>query len=66
VLDGRDPAANDILTYSKERGAVCFVFADALDAAAEEQLMRHGAGLLLAKPINIDQLLTQASFLSMR
>lgn len=32
-------------------------------AMSEDQLMRAGAALLVSKPVDIDALLTQASFL---
>ena len=41
-----------------------FAFSNAVDTKHEELLMRAGVALFLPKPIDVDTLMTQASFLA--
>jgi DNA-binding response OmpR family regulator len=64
VLDADADGAMQTLSWARQQGAACFVFKEHYDPATEEALMRHGAALLMQKPVDIDQLLTQAAFLA--
>lgn len=64
VADATDPDIFKLLENVKTEHIPVFAFAAAHDAAHEENLMRAGAALFLSKPIDIDTLLTQASFLA--
>ena len=63
LLDAGMDNALQALTLAKKLGAACFVFRETYDTVIEEKLMRAGAALLMGKPVDIDQLLTQAAFL---
>jgi DNA-binding response OmpR family regulator len=63
VIDAGAPGAVDLVRAAKARNVPAFVFAEKADAATEDQLMRAGAAFMLAKPIDVDALLTQAAFM---
>jgi DNA-binding response OmpR family regulator len=64
VADATDPNILDLLNNVKTDRVPVFVFSAEHDVKQEETLMRVGAALFLSKPIDIDTLLTQASFLA--
>jgi CheY-like chemotaxis protein len=64
VADATDPDIFKLLENVKTERVPVFAFASAHEAAQEEKMMRAGAALFLAKPIDIDTLLTQASFMA--
>lgn len=64
VADASDPDIFKLLGTVSPAHTPVFAFSDHKDAKHEENLMRAGAALFLAKPIDIDTLLTQASFLA--
>lgn len=64
VADATDPDILALLDNVKTEHVPVFVFSATHDAKHEETLMRVGAALFLSKPIDIDTLLTQASFLA--
>ena len=53
----------EALKWAKGRKILVFVFADAIAPDAHDKLMRAGAALVLTKPINVQELITQARFL---
>ncbi len=64
LVDAAMDGAIETVRFAKSQGATCFVFKERFDATTEEMLMRAGAAYLLEKPINIEQLLTQAAFMA--
>ena len=62
VIDASDPEVYALLKAVQTERIPVFAFGQ--DAHEEEKLMRAGAALFLPKPIDIDTLLTQASFLA--
>ena len=64
VADASDPDIFKLLGSISPAHTPVFAFSDHKDSKHEENLMRAGAALFLAKPIDIDTLLTQASFLA--
>lgn len=64
LVDAGMASALETVRWTKHNGATCFAFKEQFDAATEEMLMRAGAALLILKPIDIDQLLTQAAFMA--
>ena len=64
VVDATDPQILEFLRSVRTDRVPVFVFGNRRDGVVEETLMRGGAALFLAKPIDIDQLLMQASFLA--
>ncbi len=63
VIDADLPGATELIGWGKERDIAAFVFATALEDKAEDTLMRAGAAFIMLKPVDIDALLTQASFM---
>ena len=64
VVDASDPDIMPLLKTIKAGSATVFAFSSSPTPKQEEDLMRAGAALFLSKPINLDTLLTQASFLA--
>ena len=63
VVDAELESADDLIRWGKEKNIPAFVSCENLDEAGEDRLMRAGAALILGKPIDVDALLTQASFM---
>lgn len=64
VADASDPEIMALLAALRGTRVPVFTFAGYTPPGLEESLMRAGAALFMAKPIDIDSLLTQASFLA--
>jgi DNA-binding response OmpR family regulator len=63
VIDADLGGAADLITWGKERGIPAFVVCNSVKEDTEDRLMRAGAAFIMTKPVNIDALLTQASFM---
>ncbi len=64
VVDADLPNATDLIRWGKQRGTAAFAFCGALEDSVEDELMRAGAAFIMLKPVDIDALLTQASFMA--
>lgn len=63
MIDANDAHLLDVIRQGRAQGAAVFVFGHDNSAEAEEKLMRAGVALFFAKPVDIDSLLIQASFI---
>lgn len=63
VIDADLPNATDLIRWGRDRGIAAFAFCASLEDTAEDGLMRAGAAFIMLKPVDIDALLTQASFM---
>ncbi len=63
VVDADAEGGPELIRWGKARDIPAFAFCGTVKAGAEDELMRAGAAFLLSKPIDIDNLLTQAAFL---
>lgn len=64
VADATDPDILTLLGRIRVAETPVFAFSAVSDPRHEEHLMRAGAAMFLAKPIDVETLLTQASFLA--
>ena len=63
VVNADLPSAGDLIRWGKRRGIPAFAIIDVVTDAGEDELMRAGAAFILTKPVDVDALLTQASFM---
>ena len=63
VVDAGLDGAADLISWAKDRGVPTFAVCDPSKENIDDVLMRAGAAFILGKPVNVDSLLTQASFM---
>ena len=63
VIDADLPRAEELIRWGKGLSIPAFAFCATLGEVDEDKLMRAGAAFILTKPIDVDALLTQASFM---
>lgn len=63
VIDADLSGADELIRWGKGLSITAFAFCAKLEDIDEDELMRAGAAFILTKPIDVDALLTQASFM---
>lgn len=63
LIDAADPEVSQACSWAREKSSIAVVFGD-IESVLEDKLLRAGAAMLLAKPLDAEALLAQARFLT--